>query len=151
MRSSVFETALGGVVILLAGAFLIFALNASEGTTKGGKYIVEARFDSISGIERGSDVRMAGVKIGSVVDVDYDSDMDEAIVRLTVRDDIELRDDANARIALDGLLGGSFVAINPGGGFETIAMDGTGEITDTQGSIDLLSVMAQLGNQQESN
>lgn len=148
MRSSVFETILGAIVVFAAAGFLFFALNASEGASKGGKYEVTARFDSVIGIERGSDVRMAGVKVGSVTKVDFNAERDEAVLRFTLRNDIELRDDSNAKIAQDGLLGGSFVSVNPGGGFDVVATDGTGEITNTQGSVDLLSLFASFQNQQ---
>ncbi len=143
MRNSIFETALGAVVVLVAGAFLFFALNASGSSSSASEYAVTARFNSVIGIERGSDVRMAGVKVGRVTKLDFDPQRSEAVIRLTLRDDIELRDDASARIAQDGLLGGAYVAINPGGGFDVIAADGTGEITQTQGSVDLLTLFAQ--------
>ncbi len=150
MRNSVFETIIGILVVGIAGGFLFFALNSTESGGGTGQYKVSARFDSVIGIERGSDVRMAGVKVGSVSELDFDAKRDEALLRLSIRDDIELRDDANARISQDGLLGGAYVSINPGGGFDTIAADGTGEISDTQGSVDLLTLFAQFANQQES-
>lgn len=151
MRNSVFETALGGVVVLVAAFFLFFALSASGTGGTGGEYAVSARFSSVIGIERGSDVRMAGVKIGRVTEVEFDPERSEAVVVLSVRKDIELRDDASARISQDGLLGGAFVALSPGGGFDVIAVDGTGVITQTQGSVDLLTLFAQFAGGEGGN
>ena len=51
----------------------------------------------------------------------------------------------------DGLLGGAYVALQPGGGFDVIAADGTGEITQTQGSVDLLTLFAQFAGGQGGN
>lgn len=147
MRNAAFETILGALVIMAAIVFLVFSLQQNAGSASGGQYAVTARFDSVSGIERGSDVRMAGVKIGSVVDISYDPERDEASLKLTLRKDIALRDDANAAISQDGLLGGAYVAVNPGGGFDAIPADGTGEILDTQGSVDLLTLAMSLMNQ----
>ena len=144
MRNSVFETILGAVVLLVAALFVFTALSSTDNASSSGQYEVIAKFDSVIGIDRGSDVRMAGVKIGSVVDVEYDTLNDEAILTMTVREDVELRDDSNARVAMDGLLGGSFVSLNPGGGFDVIATDGTGEIYDTQGSVDLFTLASSM-------
>ena len=141
MRNSVFESLLGLVVIVAAGLFLAFALSSGTKSVGGGVYELSAKFDAVTGIERGTDVRMSGVKVGSVTDIAYNPDINKAVVNLTVRDDIELRDDASASIQMDGLLGGAFVTLRPGGGFDTLATDGTGEIYITSGSVDLLTLL----------
>jgi len=151
MRNSVFETVLGAVVVCAAGIFLFFALNATGNGGSGQEYTVTARFNSVIGIERGSDVRMSGVKIGRVSKLDFDAERYEAVLKLSLRSDIQLRDDASAKISQDGLLGGAYVALQPGGGFDVIAADGTGEITQTQGSVDLLTLFAQFAGGQGGN
>ncbi|MEQ9435886.1 MlaD family protein [Hyphomonas sp.] len=143
MRESVFETLVGGLVILVAGIFLWFALAVGgDGEVKGDQYSVLARFNNVSGISRGSDVRIAGVKAGVVKSIEGDPDRFEAMLTLSLDKKWELPDDTDARISTDGLLGGSYIALEPGGGFDTIAQDGTGEIMYTRGSVDLLTLFA---------
>jgi len=143
MRESVFETLVGGLVVAVAGVFLWFALAVGgDGEVKGDQYNVLARFNNASGISRGSDVRIAGVKAGVVKSIEGDPQRFEALLTLSLDKKWELPDDTDARISTDGLLGGSYIALEPGGGFDTIAQDGTGEIIYTRGSVDLLTLFA---------
>jgi len=70
----------------------------------------------------------------------------EAVLRLAVDSQLELPDDTDARISTDGLLGGSYIALEPGGGFDVIAQDGTGEIIYTRGSVDLLTLVGSFAS-----
>ncbi|MEH6411416.1 MAG: MlaD family protein [Hyphomonas sp.] len=143
MRESVFETLVGGLVVAVAGVFLWFALAVGgDAEVKGDQYNVLARFNNVSGISRGSDVRIAGVKAGVVKSIEGDPQRFEALLTLSLDKKWELPDDTDARISTDGLLGGSYIALEPGGGFDTIAQDGTGEIVYTRGSVDLLTLFA---------
>ena len=143
MRESVFETLVGALVVMVAGVFLWFALAVGGDTdVKGDQYNVLARFNNVSGISRGSDVRIAGVKAGVVKSIEGDPQRFEAMLTLSLDKKWELPDDTDARISTDGLLGGAYIALEPGGGFDTIAQDGTGEIQYTRGSVDLLTLFA---------
>lgn len=143
MRESVFETLVGGLVVAVAGLFLWFALAVGgDSQGKGDQYEVLARFNNVSGISRGSDVRIAGVKAGVVKSIEGDPQRFEALLTLSLDKKWELPDDTDARISTDGLLGGSYIALEPGGGFDTIAQDGSGEIRYTRGSVDLLTLFA---------
>ena len=143
MRESLFETLVGALVVAVAGGFLWFAVqNGSDGATSTERYDVTARFNNASGISRGSDVRLAGVKAGVIKSIEGDPERFEAVVTLSLDKKWELPDDTDARISTDGLLGGSYVALEPGGGYDMIAQDGTGEITYTRGSVDLLTLFA---------
>ncbi len=142
MRESVFETLVGIAVILAAGLFMWFALDrGGDGSAGGQRYEVTAKFNNVSGINAGSDVRLAGVKIGVVQDVTVDYERYEAALRLALDESLDLPDDTDARVTSDGLLGGAYVALEPGGGFDTIPKDGTGEIIYTRGSVDLLTLV----------
>ncbi|MGE6696336.1 outer membrane lipid asymmetry maintenance protein MlaD [Hyphomonas sp. NPDC076900] len=148
MRESFFETLIGAVVVGVAGFFLWFAL-ARGGDSSGmgaNQYEVTARFNSVSGISRGSDVRIAGVKAGVVKSIDGDPQTFEAVLKLALDTKWELPDDTDARISTDGLLGGAYVALEPGAGFDNIAQDGTGEIQFTRGSVDLLTLFASFAS-----
>lgn len=146
MRNSVFETLLGAAVILVAGAFLMFSLSSAPSGGGGESYLVKARFNSVVGIDRGSDVRMAGIKVGRVVDLNFDTERYEAVLTLSIDNAIELPDDSDAKVTSDGLLGGAFLAVEPGGGFDVIAQDGSGEILYTRGSVDLLTLFASFAS-----
>lgn len=143
MRESVFETIVGAAVVAVAAFFLWFAVARGGDTSPArGQYEVTARFNNVGGLPRGADVRIAGVKAGVVRSIEGDPERFEAVVRLSVDPQWELPDDSDARIVTDGLLGGSYVSIEPGGSFDNIARDGSGEIRFTRGSVDLLTLFA---------
>jgi len=143
MRESVFETLVGAIVVAIAALFLWFALaRGGEASASTAQYDVTARFNNVSGLSRGSDVRIAGVKAGIVKAIDGDPVRFEAVVTLALDSEWALPDDTDARISTDGLLGGAYIALEPGAGTETIAQDGTGIIEYTRGSVDLLTLFA---------
>lgn len=160
MRESLVETLIGLVVVLVAGAFLWFAL-AKGGDTPVSRDTRElgARFSSVSGIDRGADVRIAGVKVGVVRTIGLDRETNEAEAVLSVDRTIEIYEDAVARIQTDGLLGGAYVALDPGydafdlgpvpscGAGEAL-FDGSGcsMISNTQGSVDLMTLFASFAS-----
>lgn len=141
MSNSVTETLLGAAVLVGAGGFLIYAnQSAGLGSNGGnGRYTVEANFLSAEGISVGSDVRMAGVKIGSVTDMSLNPETYLANVVVSVREDIKLPDDSDIKIASEGLLGGSYVELTPGGS-EFMLAEGD-EILNTQSSVSFLNLM----------
>ena len=147
MRESLFETLIGIGVVIAAGLFMAYALaNGTDGAGSGERYEVSARFNNVAGINRGSDVRMAGVKVGVVQSIEADYQRAEAVLRLAVDEGLELPDDTDARITTDGLLGGSYIALELGGGFDALPKDGTGEIIYTRGSVDLLTLVGSFAS-----
>jgi phospholipid/cholesterol/gamma-HCH transport system substrate-binding protein len=147
MRESLFETLVGAVVVAVAGLFLWFAVARGGDTPTGAdQYDLTARFNNVSGIERGADVRIAGVKAGIVKAIDGDPKRFEAVVTMSLDKKWLLPDDSDARISTDGLLGGAYVALQPGGSFDNLAQDGTGEVQYTRGSVDLLTLFASFAS-----
>jgi phospholipid/cholesterol/gamma-HCH transport system substrate-binding protein len=147
MRESAFETLIGAAVVAVAAVFLWFALaRGGEASGSGNQYDVTARFNSVSGLARGSDVRIAGVKAGIVKAIDGDPERFEAVVTLALDTKWVLPDDTDARVSTDGLLGGAYIALEPGAGMDNIAQDGTGEIQYTRGSVDLLTLFASFAS-----
>jgi phospholipid/cholesterol/gamma-HCH transport system substrate-binding protein len=143
MRESAFETLVGAIVVAVAAIFLWFALaRGGDAQASTNQYDVTARFNNVSGLARGSDVRIAGVKAGVVKAIDGDPERYEAVVTLALDSKWALPDDTDARISTDGLLGGAYIALEPGAGMEMIAQDGKGEIQYTRGSVDLLTLFA---------
>jgi phospholipid/cholesterol/gamma-HCH transport system substrate-binding protein len=141
MKRSFVETFLGGAVVVVAVGFLIFALQVSEvGAVNG--YGLTARFLKVGGLEVGSDVRISGVKVGSVTDRRLDTDTFEAIVLFTVRTDVRLPTDTQAVITSEGLLGGKYLRLIPGTAEDTIADDG--ELSETKDFQSLEDTVAEI-------
>ena len=148
MRRSPVETLIGALVIAVAVLFFVFAYNTAQVETIEG-YTVSASFDRIDGIHPGSDVRMSGIKIGTVVEFHIDPESYLAVVRMSIDSKIKLPADSSLSITADGLLGNRYLAMTPGGAEESIP-DG-GEIEITQGAIDLTSLLGQLIFSQTGN
>lgn len=139
------ETLVGAGVVAVAVGFAIYA-GGDERLSRAGAddYELVAKFRSAAGLSPGTDVRIAGVKIGRVSNLDLDPKSFRARVTLSIRNDIELSDETIAKIDSEGLLGGSFVSIEPIPGFEAL---GPGdEIVNTQGSVSLLDLLAQFAS-----
>ncbi len=129
------ETLTGAVVLVIAGGFLAFAI-AHSGERTGRGYPLTARFQRIDGLGVGSDVRVAGVKVGSVTATTIDPKTFEAVVTLTVAHDIKLPTDSGAVITSDGLLGGKYLALSPGGDEHDLAPGGVIKITQSSINIE---------------
>ena len=141
MRRNLIETVMGAVVIAVAAFFIVFAYSKAEiGTVDG--YQIQAKFDRIDGIRPGSDVRMSGIKVGTVTSSNLDQNTYLAVVRMTIRNDIKVPDDTSIAVSSDGLLGDKFLALSPGGSDGMLKPGG--EILTTQGSIDLMSLVGQM-------
>lgn len=148
MRESVFETLTGLGVVVAAALFMSYALaNGTENGPGSASYEVSARFNNALGISAGSDVRLAGVKVGVVSDMEIDFDRIEAVVRLRIDERVEIWDDAVVKVSSESLLGGSFIDLDAGGGgYDLIAKDGSGEILNTRGSVDLLTLVGSFAS-----
>src|SRR5579863_7114959 len=109
-RRSVVEVLSGAAVLLVAAGFLAYAVaHSGRGAVSG--YMLDAKFTDIDGLPVGSDVRMAGVKVGSVVAERIDPQSYLAVVTLSVQDGLQLSKDSSASITSDGLLGGKYLAL----------------------------------------
>lgn len=140
MNTNAIETLMGTLVIAIAAGFLVFAYSAGDvGRVEG--YRVTAYFDRVDGITVGSDVRISGIKVGSVVSQELDPETYLAGVVLSINRSVRLPDDSSVKVALDGLLGGAYLAVQPGGS-ETLLTDGS-EIVNTQPSIDVVGLLSQ--------
>lgn len=141
MRRNLIETVMGTLVIAVAVLFFVFAYSKANLRQTDG-YEVLAQFDRIDGIRSGSDIRMSGIKIGSVTGQRLDPKTYLAIVNMTIDPTVQLPVDSSATITSDGLLGEKYMAVQPGGSEKMIKPGGT--IENTQGSIDLFSIIGQL-------
>jgi phospholipid/cholesterol/gamma-HCH transport system substrate-binding protein len=144
MRESLFETLIGVLVVAVAGVFLFFSLQQRSDASPRDSYTLTAKFNRIDGISAGSDVRMAGVKVGTVSDIKLDPKTYKALVTFSMKDGIQVPDDSTAQVLSDGLLGGAYLGIMVGGSFDYIPEGG--QVEFTRGSVDLLTVLPEVAS-----
>lgn len=131
MQRNLIETVMGAVVLLMAAFFLVFAYSQADlGTVKG--YAIKASFQSVGGLSTGADVRINGIKVGTVLDQKIDPSTFNADVRMSISPDIKLPADSSATIDSSGLLGDKFVRLIPGRDSKTLPTDGSGIVSNTK-------------------
>ena len=140
MKSNTFEALIGAIVIILTITFLFFGFQSMRLDDEQ-NYNVSAVFNRIDGIKLGSDIRMSGIKIGTVANQELDNMTFQARVSMSINSGILIPDDSSAKITTDGLLGGNYISIEPGG--NDIYLESGGEIMFTQGSVDLIGLVGE--------
>ncbi len=139
---SLAEVATGAVVLVVAAIFLGYAvLHSGRGNVTAEGQVLRARFDRIDGLSNGADVRIAGVKVGTVTASRIEPQTFSAELTLRIDRSLKLPTDTSAEVASEGLLGGKYVSLVPGGS-EQILADGA-QITLTQGSVSLESLLGR--------
>ncbi|MCC6863301.1 MAG: outer membrane lipid asymmetry maintenance protein MlaD [Rhodobacteraceae bacterium] len=134
------EVGAGLAVLAAAIGFLVYAeqVTGMSGNASAG-YELRASFRSVEGVTVGADVRLAGVKIGTVKALTLNPKTFFADVVLSVQESVQLPNDSSALVSSEGLLGGNFIELVPGGSAENY-LPGA-EIEDTQGAVSLISLM----------
>ena len=140
MRRSVIETIMGAVVLVVAALFLFFAYTTSNVRAIGGYQLV-ARFNRVDGLANGSDVRLSGIKIGSVISQQLDPKTYRAVVHIAIDNSVKLPNDTTARIQSDGLLGNTYMVLEPGGSEEMLPPGG--QIEYTQDAVNLVDLLGR--------
>ena len=150
MSENTTEVLTGAGVLVLAAGFLFYmgqiggiGISGSDAAT------YSASFRSAEGVGVGTDVRLAGVKVGSVLDMSLDPQTFRAETVFTVQDNVMLPDDTAVIISSEGLLGGSFVELLPGG--SVMNLDPGSEIEDTQSAVSVVQLLLKFvaGNDEE--
>jgi phospholipid/cholesterol/gamma-HCH transport system substrate-binding protein len=141
MTGNVIETVMGAVVLIVAAFFLFFAYTTSQVRAVQG-YQVTAQFERIGALRDGSDVRIAGVKVGSVVSESLDPKTFLAIVKMRIDPAYKLPEDTVAEIVSNGLLGDQYISLVPGGEEQTIPPGG--QIKYTQSPVSLENLIGQM-------
>lgn len=139
MAENTTETLVGAAVLAVAIGFGAYALNATGVSASGSGYDLTASFRSAEGISAGTDVRLAGVKIGQISEMALNPDTFRADVTLAFAGGVQIPDDSAVAIASEGILGDNFVEIIPGGSLENF--EPGAEIEDTQGAVSLISLL----------
>jgi phospholipid/cholesterol/gamma-HCH transport system substrate-binding protein len=139
MASERAEILTGAAVLAVAIGFAVYAAQGAGLTGDAGTYPLTASFRSVEGITVGSDVRLAGVKVGTITDLTLNPQTFFADASLQIRNDVLLPTDSAILVSSEGLLGGNFIEILPGGALENL--EPGGEIEDTQGAVSLITLL----------
>lgn len=147
MGRSFFETVLGALVLGVAALFLGFAYSSSN-VQKVKGYTVSANFSMVDGIKEGTDVKLNGVKVGSISGLKLITDPGPneymVDVKMTVKPNVELPTDTVAMVASESLLGGKYMSLEPGVDESMVKTDGSGRLTRTQAPMRLDDLIGQL-------
>ncbi len=148
MSHNVTEVLTGGAVLAVAAGFLFYAGQVGGvGVGNTGYDSYSASFRSAEGIGIGTDVRLAGVKVGSVTDMALDPATFRAETRFTLQNDVALPDDTAVVVSSEGLLGGSFLELLPGG--SPFNLEPGDEILDTQSSVSIVQLLLRFVSGEE--
>lgn len=133
------EILTGAAVLAVAIGFVLYATQGGGFASDRSTYPLKASFRSVEGITAGSDVRLAGVKVGTITSLELNPTTFFADAVIEVRQGIDLPTDSAILISQEGLLGGNYVEIIPGGDVDLLAPGD--EIEDTQGSVSLINLL----------
>jgi phospholipid/cholesterol/gamma-HCH transport system substrate-binding protein len=135
-----------GLFVLLgfaALAFLTTQLPGSKLGVQGDGYQISARFTNVGDLQAGAPVSMAGVKVGRVSGVVFDSKDYRAVVSMVIDNQYNrIPDDTWANIETSGLLGAKYVGLDAGGSDTFLA--GGGQIENTQSAMVLEKLINKL-------
>ncbi len=115
-----FEIIVGTFVLVTAIVFFVSSAKNAKIGSNGDRYHLLAKFDNISGIAPGSDIKISGVKVGIVEDQFLDQQTFRAVLKMAINKSVKISLDSSAKVASDGLLGSKFLAIQPGGDEENL-------------------------------
>ncbi len=150
MASERAEILAGAAVLAVAVGFLVYAAQSAGFSQGSDSYPLKASFRAVDGITVGSDVRLAGLKVGTITDLTLNPTTFFADATIAMQKEILLPTDTAILISSEGLLGGNFVEIVPGGALENLAPGE--EIEDTQGSVSLVTLLMKfVGGGDSSN
>jgi len=136
MKKGTVETAVG--IFFVIGIMCVGYLTVKLGKMEwigSDYYTVNARFQSVAGLKEGAEVVISGVEIGKVDNISLDLDRMEALVRMKIKDEVQLSDDVIASVKTSGLIGDKYIKMSPGGSDDIIPPGGM--IIETESPIDI--------------
>lgn len=147
MHNETVETIIGAIVVVIAVVFVIFTYRSTSVGSMDG-YPLTAKMVRVDGLGVGTDVKLGGVKIGTVSALDLSPDY-QITVHLTIHADVKVPDDSSLVVTSSGLLSGSYLSIQPGGSDKMLAAGGV--IKNTQGAIDMMGLLNKFVNSGSSS
>lgn len=110
----------GGMVVVIVALYMAYGY-AVEKSADADTYIVDARFRTVDGVEIGTPVTLAGIRVGSVAEMSIDPDDFAAKLTLSIRKEYDIPIDSVAMIVSDGLVGGKYIKVAAGGELDMLA------------------------------
>ncbi|MDB5687287.1 MAG: hypothetical protein JWR77_1876 [Rhizorhabdus sp.] len=144
LRENIGEAFVGLLVVILAIWFVMFAWDRTGGGEKPGSTKISVVFPNASGVNAGTDVRISGLKVGSVTGLSLDPQSYQVKVAIALNPEVKLPADSSAAVTSEGLLGSTYIQFTPGGSPTPLKTGDT--VTDTQGSMDLMALIGQFIN-----
>jgi phospholipid/cholesterol/gamma-HCH transport system substrate-binding protein len=141
MKQNMVETFLGAAVLIIAVLFFVLATGQTGSGNGANGYTITAQFTDIGSLNAGDDVKISGVKVGTVDSIALEPAFYNAVVTLAISEDVQIPFDTAARISSEGLLGGNFLALDIGG--DTEMMSEGDEISITQSAQNLEQLLGQ--------
>ena len=141
MSSQKIEMFTGFAVVACAATFLIYGLGQTNLQLSEGHYPLKASFSDVTGIASGADVKMSGVKVGTVSSADINPESFQADVTILMRQDVQVPADSSVKIASDGLLGGAHITIDVGSEEENLVAGDS--FTYTQSAVSLMDLLSR--------
>lgn len=140
MTAHTTEVVTGAAVLAAAAGFLVYAAGFADiGSGRADAYTMTASFRSAEGISVGTDVRLAGVKVGTVTGLELDPATFRAQTTFTLPAELRLPEDTAILVSSEGLLGGNFLELLPGG--SPFDLEPGTEIEDTQSAVSLVQLL----------
>ena len=130
-----------GTLVLTIAFYAFFVSTKSSNIKSQGGYTISAKFENADGVNSGSDIKISGVKIGTVESQQLDSQTFQAILKFYIYDNIKIPVDSSAKIVSEGLLGAKYISITPGGSDEVLATNQ--EINFTQSSVNFEELLGK--------
>jgi phospholipid/cholesterol/gamma-HCH transport system substrate-binding protein len=142
MKRSSIDLGVGFFVLigLLCVGYLTIKLGKMEWLGEN-HYMLNARFESVSGLKAGAEVDLAGVQIGQVDSIHLDNERQMALVRLKIQNGVKLSQDVIASVKTAGLIGDKYINISPGGSDEKLKPDDT--IEETESALDIEELISK--------
>lgn len=140
MKHNAFETLLGAAIVAVAAFFVVQTYKTTGQHNKDGYYVI-AYFDRVDGVMVGTDVKVSGVKMGSVAAINMEPETYRAKVLLKVEKRLKIPQDSSAEIISESLLGGKYVTIVPGIDDEHVKPNGT--IKQTSSAVNFESLISK--------
>ena len=142
MKQGIFETIIGIFVLVTAFAFLYYSYNASGISNASKYYLLRAEFDNIDGISTGADVKISGIKVGSIQNIQLEQDTYYAVLHLAIDNSIAIPKDTRASIVTSGLIGNRYIKLDVG--IEDKMLEAGERIVYTKSAMNIESLVNKL-------
>ena len=141
MKHNPVETLMGALVLITAICFLILGMK-SINENQDGTYKITLIFGSTAGLKNGDNVKISGITVGKILDLDLDLESYNAKVIISLNQDLKIPEDSSARITSSSLLGGNVIEIIPGSSEEYLKDNDV--IFDTRDSVSFTDLLGKL-------